>query len=313
MMNNSFLFSFEKGHFSPRPRVLVVGGLGKMGAIFADLFRRANCDVFIADFPDFLDESHEKFGDFFVETQTSLAFEMTEKSDIVVLAVSLLSMAEVIKKYAPYVSRGALLFDVASVKSSPVELMQKYAHEGVEILGTHPLFGPIPNILGQTMVLCPMTSKSFWLPAIQSFFEHCGLISVVVTAEEHDKNTAFTQPLLHAVLLAFVATLVEKKKNVEQVGVFATTFFRVQSALASRILSQKSELFSQIAFQNKHALSTMKTFAAVFNDFVDCLEKGNVSDYEKMIEKLNPAYLSLERAYESSKKLLQYDCCLPKK
>ena len=63
--------------------------------------------------------------------------------------------------------------DFTSIKVGPVEAMRKFAPKDVEILGTHPMFGPtIPTIRGQTVILVPVKGYSEkWFPVIRQLFE----------------------------------------------------------------------------------------------------------------------------------------------
>ena len=54
---------------------------------------------------------------------------------------------EVIRKVAPHMHPGSLIMDVTSIKSGPVKAMKTYAPKGVEVLGTHPMFGPTMTAL----------------------------------------------------------------------------------------------------------------------------------------------------------------------
>src|SRR5688500_5966974 len=92
-------------------------------------------DVTACDNTDFQNEAkklHIKWGD----------FETTASKKIVIFAVPLKSFEAVLKRALPFLQTGALCLDVCSVKMKPIELMRGILPETVEIIGTHPLFGP---------------------------------------------------------------------------------------------------------------------------------------------------------------------------
>ncbi|HEU0117250.1 MAG TPA: prephenate dehydrogenase/arogenate dehydrogenase family protein, partial [Alphaproteobacteria bacterium] len=62
--------------------------------------------------------------------------------DIVVIAVPVQKMEDTIRAIASFVKPGALVLDVGSVKIKPTKLMKKLLPKNVDIVGTHPLFGP---------------------------------------------------------------------------------------------------------------------------------------------------------------------------
>ena len=64
------------------------------------------------------------------------------ESDIVIVSVPINVTEETIAEIAPKMKAGSLLMDFTSIKVKPVEAMRKFAPSDVEILGTHPMFGP---------------------------------------------------------------------------------------------------------------------------------------------------------------------------
>ena len=76
----------------------------------------------------------------------------------VVLAVPVQFLEDTIKNIKDIVVPGAVIIDVSSVKLKPFQLMKKYLPSNVEIVCTHPLFGPQSGkngIEGLNIVLCP--------------------------------------------------------------------------------------------------------------------------------------------------------------
>lgn len=333
-------FVFQKGIFSPPPLVALVGGLGKMGALFVGLFEKSGCGVSIIDKPDFSQANNgaNKSGKDKEQSFPHLSSNLSEskkiisQSDIVVLAVPLSQMDKVIREYVPHISKGALLLDIASVKQIFLEQMITCAGDGVEIIGAHPLFGPYPKIEGQRIVLCPVantacgntfdrraadensSNKNFsnggakkfkWLDIIKAFLFHHKLLQITCDAKTHDENVALTQSLLHAILFSLVGVVDKKKKTMEQVLEFTTPLFKIESDLAARLLSQEGSLYADIAFKNPNTLDAMKSFREVFDGFIKCLEEKDSLVYQTMIEKLKPTFVSLEEACENSKKWVE--------
>ena len=64
-------------------------------------------------------------------------------ADVLVLAVPVQRMEQLLRELAPLLAgRSAFVIDVASVKVKPIALMRDLLPPEVEIIGTHPLFGP---------------------------------------------------------------------------------------------------------------------------------------------------------------------------
>jgi prephenate dehydrogenase len=106
------------------------------------------------------------------------------------------------KRIGSRLTPGALLIDTCSVKIHPVALMERYAAAGVEILATHPMFGPDSarnGFHGLPMVLCPVRIGNQRLAKWKSFFQELGLKVMIMTPQEHDREAAFTQGITHFV------------------------------------------------------------------------------------------------------------------
>ena len=115
----------------------------------------------------------------------------------VVLAVPVQSTAAALESIRDHVRPGALVIDVASVKVEPVSEMERLLPPEVEILGTHPMFGPqsaTAGLSGHRIVLCPVRTGR--LDEVRGFLEQSfGLDVHVCDPETHDREIAQTQAL----------------------------------------------------------------------------------------------------------------------
>ena len=129
------------------------------------------------------------------------ALKVVASKEIVVLAVPVQFLESVIQDIVPFVQHNALVLDVSSVKVKPMLLMDKYLPKSVQIVGTHPLFGPQSGkhgIAGLNFVLCPVRSTR--TDIIRKFFSHNLKLNVLERSPElHDKQMAYVQALTHFV------------------------------------------------------------------------------------------------------------------
>ena len=121
--------------------------------------------------------------------------------EIVILAVPVQFLETVIQEIVPFVQPNALIADVSSVKVKPMQLMEKYFPDTVQIVGTHPLFGPQSGkngIENLNLVLCPVrTSRA---EIIRKFFSNILKLNVLERSPEiHDQQMAYVQALTHFV------------------------------------------------------------------------------------------------------------------
>lgn len=120
--------------------------------------------------------------------------------DVVILSVPVARMAHVCRALAPHLRPGTLVIDVGSVKVAPMADMQAYLPSHVEILGTHPLFGPQSakdGVAGRKIALCPVRGTRW--RRVAAFLRQRGLNVIVTTAEDHDRELAMVQGLTHLI------------------------------------------------------------------------------------------------------------------
>lgn len=122
--------------------------------------------------------------------------------DALFLCVAISAMEPVLEDLSTILSSGTLVFDTCSVKMYPVELMQRILPAELEIIGTHPMFGPDsarePNArlpLVYSPVRVDSEKAAFW----HHEFEALGLEVHTMSAEEHDRIAASTQGITHLI------------------------------------------------------------------------------------------------------------------
>ena len=127
------------------------------------------------------------------------------RCDVVVLAVPVAAMRGLCMELGPMLAEGTLLVDVGSVKMHPMAIMAELIPAHIEIVGTHPLFGPqsIGNtVAGKKIALCPVRGTRWrWVSA---FLRRLGLDVIVTTAREHDQELATVQGLTHLIAKVIV-------------------------------------------------------------------------------------------------------------
>ena len=123
------------------------------------------------------------------------------RADILILAVPLGALEPLLTRLAPRLRPGQLVIDVASVKEEPARLMQALLPKGVEVLATHPMFGPLSagqGVRGAQVVLCPLRG-SRWRRVAAFLRGRHGLRLIVTTPAEHDAQAALSQGMTHLI------------------------------------------------------------------------------------------------------------------
>jgi prephenate dehydrogenase len=122
------------------------------------------------------------------------------KNSIIILAVPISQIERTTLEISTYLQPGTLIIDVCSVKKIPLEILAKNLPQEIEILGSHPLFGPdsaANSLDGHRIVLCPVRVNQERLEKIRQFLQELRLQIIDMTPDEHDYLMAWTLALTH--------------------------------------------------------------------------------------------------------------------
>ncbi len=128
----------------------------------------------------------------------SLATACAQK--LIILCVPISAMRATLQQIAPLLNPDAIVADVCSVKVYPAQWMQELLPPTVEILATHPMFGPdsaSKSVAGYKIVLCPERITPERYRKIKQWLEKKGIVTIETTPTEHDRKIALSLGLTH--------------------------------------------------------------------------------------------------------------------
>jgi chorismate mutase / prephenate dehydrogenase len=260
-------FTMQYKGVRPGAAVLIVGGAGQMGAMFASLFEKSGYRVRILTESDWND-----------------AARLCDGIDLVLVSVPIEHTVPVIKKIAPFLPATALLADLTSIKKSPVEAMCE-SHAG-PVLGLHPLFGPTTSSLDkQIIVYTPgrdMTT-GHWLVEQMGLW---GAIPVQATAGEHDEIMEIVQALRHFATFCFGRFLYEKQVKIQRTLEFSSPIYRLELGMVGRLFAQDAGLYAQIVFATKERRDLLKQFVASLTQHTDMLENKDIPAFTRQFNEI---------------------------
>ena len=281
-------------------RILILGGTGETGSWFARYFKEKGFNVAVWG-PSGKVAVAERLGVRYAHDKIKEATE----SDIVLVSVLVEKTVEVIREVAPRMHAGSLIMDVTSVKSGPVKAMKTYAPKGVEVLGTHPMFGPtMPSLRGQTIILTPVPGKSEkWLPVIQSLFEADGARIEILEAHEHDEIMAVVQALTHFAYIGIGAALRALDFDVERSRKFMSPVYEIMIDFVGRILDQNPELYAAIQ-KNPKAMKVRQTFVTECMRLCEKTDAGDLEGFKQIMRDAAKHYGGTHEALERSDRII---------
>ena len=211
--------------------------------------------------------------------------EAIQNADIIIFSVPIEHTAETIKEVAPYAPEGSLLMDVCSIKREAAEALDRYAPENVEILPSHPMFGPrVPSIKRQIVVLTPIENRTNnWFDSVQKFLINAECEIVITTPEEHDKYMSIVQGLTHFSFITLASTIRKLHINVKKSRSFSSPVYSLMLDMVSRVVYQNPHLYYSIQKNNKKTTHAREALIKEGLYLSKLIEEGNEEDFVKNI------------------------------
>ncbi len=121
--------------------------------------------------------------------------------DILFLLVPISEIKNICREISNKLNKNTIVVDACSVKVKPVEEMKSDLKHDQPIIATHPLFGPdsvkCQGLKKQKIVVCPIRVTEEQLKMLENILKKMKLEIIHETPEEHDKQMASSQALVH--------------------------------------------------------------------------------------------------------------------
>ena len=221
--------------------VVIVGGNGGMGRIFADYFEKSGYKVF-------------SFG----HRGWDKAPTYLKTAKIVIVSVPIDITIDIIKQLSPMLREDQILCDFTSVKGPIVDAMMQY-HKG-PVLGLHPMFGPdVKSLVKQVVVTCPQRDEKaseFLVEQLRIWGAHI----CKCDAYEHDKAMSIIQALRHFSTYAYGTFLASIAPNLEKLKDLSSPIYRLELMMVGRLFAQDPRLYADIIMSSKANYELIKSF-----------------------------------------------------
>jgi chorismate mutase / prephenate dehydrogenase len=235
--------------------VVVVGGAGRMGRLFARMLRLSGYDVRTLDRDDW-----------------PRAREIVRGAGLVLVSVPIHDTEEVVARLPP-LPADCLLADLTSVKKGPVRAMLA-AHPG-PVLGLHPMFGPdVESFAKQVVASCPARDPeaSDWLLRQIRLW---GARTYQVDPGEHDHAMALIQALRHFSTFAYGLHLAHEDRSLEDLLALSSPIYRLELVMVGRLFAQDPGLYADIVMASEENLRLIRRYHDRFAEALELLEGGD--------------------------------------
>ncbi|MDG5766994.1 bifunctional chorismate mutase/prephenate dehydrogenase [Balneolales bacterium ANBcel1] len=239
-------------------KILMVGGGGGMGSLYARIARASGHSVDILERDDW-----DRVG------------ELTSGKDLVIITVPIKVTETTIERIGPHLQKNTILADFTSNKTHILDAMM-HAHQG-PVAALHPMHGPdVTHVSKQLMMVCHGRDRQAYEWMLEQF-QLWGLRIKSVDPEQHDRAMHLIQGLRHFVALLHGSFMREFELKPEEMADFSSPIYRAELMMTGRIFAQDAELYADIVFSNFERRTLLIEFLEHHHKLAD-LVKSNDRD-----------------------------------
>lgn len=223
-------------------------GFGRFGQLLAKILKGKN-EIKVFDKIN-KSKTAKRIGVYFCDLKE------TCQQNLIILAVPISEMKNVLLKIKDKLKQDQIIMDTCSVKEFPAKLMLKHLPKKVEIVASHPLFGPDSakhGLKGLQVVFCPLRIKAKSFNKVKKIFKDLGLRIIKMSPEKHDQQSALSLNLVH-----FIGRALEGM-NISSQKITTLGFERFLKVLDT-VKNDTWQLFSDIQHFNRFTEKTRKKF-----------------------------------------------------
>lgn len=243
----------------------ILGGTGGMGRLFTDLFRQEGYTVHVSG-----------------RTQGHDIPTMAETCQVVIVSVPIGITVEIIGEIGPLMREDALLMDLTSLKTKPVQAMLHASPS--EVIGLHPLFGPgVDSIDDYTIVLCPARTHR-WLPWVRDILKKHGAAIIETTPERHDDMMVLVQALNHLNSIMMGIVLHEWGEDLKELQKFTTHMFTTKLDIIREIFTNNPRLYAEIITLNPHIEKILDLYGRTLSEVGTMIKAGDAASLAELME-----------------------------
>jgi len=168
-----------------------------IGVIGYGHFGKVICQYVFSDNPIVLYTSKQNIPDLPQNISVTQSLEeLVKQSDIIIPAVPIRNFETIIKQLAHLIKPNQIIIECCSVKEYPVATMKNFLPDFVQIIATHPMFGPVSveknnnNLKGLKIVMDNITAQVSVYNELTTYFQNLGLDIITMSPQEHDQLAA---------------------------------------------------------------------------------------------------------------------------
>ncbi|HSP60548.1 MAG TPA: bifunctional chorismate mutase/prephenate dehydrogenase [Ornithinimicrobium sp.] len=240
--------------------VVVVGGGGRMGALFGRMLTLSGYEVRVVERED---------------TAEQVAGAVAD-AGLVVVSVPIHDTASVVRSLPP-LPPGCLLVDLTSTKTEVMAAMLA-AHPG-PVLGLHPMFGPdVDSLAKQVVAAVPgrdPESSAWLLDQIRLW----GARVHEIGAEDHDAMMGLIQAQRHFSTFAYGWHLAHEDHDLTELLALSSPIYRLELVMVGRLFAQDADLYYDIITASPESVALLERYHDRFDECLELLRRGEREEF----------------------------------
>ncbi|MGI3016515.1 bifunctional chorismate mutase/prephenate dehydrogenase [Shewanella algae] len=259
LMRESYLNEKDVGFKQVNPdinKVVIIGGRGQLGTLFAQMLTLSGYPVHLLDKDDW-----------------DNADAILDGVGLVLVTVPIAITCELIRSRLQRLPKDCILADLTSIKSEPLQAMLE-AHSG-PVVGLHPMFGPdVGSLAKQVVVVCHgRQSEAYaWLLEQIAIW---GARLVEADADKHDKAMQLVQAMRHFSSFVYGLNLCREQADLDSLLQFSSPIYRLELAMVGRLFAQSPELYADIIFAQQESLGAISDYLDNYAGALAMLKAGD--------------------------------------
>ncbi|TKB49350.1 bifunctional chorismate mutase/prephenate dehydrogenase [Ferrimonas sediminicola] len=259
--------------------VVIVGGAGKLGTLFSQLFRLSGYEVRILDKQDWPN-----------------AEAIFSGAGVVVVSVPIHDTTQVIERL-PTLPDDCVLLDLTSIKQAPLAAMLA-RHPG-PVVGLHPMFGPdLASLAKQVVVVCHGREERKYAWLLEQI-RIWGARLHEASAAEHDQAMQLVQAMRHFTAFVYGAHLRRERADLDQLLQFSSPIYRLELAMVGRLFAQDARLYGDIIFSQPDTLARARHYLERYQESLKLLERGDKAEFEAQFDEIAQWFGDFAQQFQS--------------
>ncbi|MDL2194095.1 bifunctional chorismate mutase/prephenate dehydrogenase [Shewanella algae] len=259
LMRESYLNEKDVGFKQVNPdinKVVIIGGRGQLGTLFAQMLTLSGYPVHLLDKDDW-----------------DNADAILDGAGLVLVTVPIAITCELIRSRLQRLPKDCILADLTSIKSEPLQAMLE-AHCG-PVVGLHPMFGPdVGSLAKQVVVVCHGRQSEAYAWLLEQI-AICGARLVEADAGKHDKAMQLVQAMRHFSSFVYGLNLCREQADLDSLLQFSSPIYRLELAMVGRLFAQSPELYADIIFAQQESLGAISDYLDNYAGALAMLKAGD--------------------------------------